>query len=146
MTHLPAPALHPTPQKLSVVSPIRPRPLHQTAPPPRVAFRPPPRMATPLDLSPPTPSSTAHEGVLMGIDSPRVPPPQQSPNVPTTQTTALIFPKAAPWRCSPLIAALNIQRQYIRKEETAYPPDVESDEEATPANNARSKTATRQST
>ena len=70
MTHLPAPTLNPALEKFSVASPISPRPLSDTAPHPRVYFRPSPSVATPLDLSPTTPS----------------------PNVPTAQTAALLVP------------------------------------------------------
>ena len=55
MTHLPTPALNTAPEKLSVATPIRPPPLHDTATPSRVAFWTPPRVDTHLDLSPPTP-------------------------------------------------------------------------------------------
>ena len=118
MTHLPAPALNPAPEKLSVELPIITRPLRDTAPPPRVA--------TLIYLSPPTPSSTTYKDVLMGIDIPRVNPSQRPPNVPTDQTAAPLVPKAAPPRRSPCIAALNIQLQDIRKPETAEPNGVEA--------------------
>ena len=71
------------PGKLSVSLPIIPRPFRDTSPPPRVAFIPPPRVAKPLDMCPPTPSRTSQRGVLTGIDIPIVLPPQRSPNGPT---------------------------------------------------------------
>ena len=83
MTHLTAPALNPALEKLSVASPIIPLPLRNISPPPRAAFRPPPMVLTPLDLSQPTPLSTANKSVLTGIENPRVPPPKRFPNVPT---------------------------------------------------------------
>ena len=114
MTHFPVPALNPAQEKLSVASPIRPWPLCNVDPHPRVTFIPLPRVAKPLKMSSPTPSITGQKGVLTGIDNPRSPPPQRSPNVSTDQDVAPLVPKAAPSRHSPRVAALNIQRQDIR--------------------------------
>ena len=124
MNHLPAPKLNPALASLSVASSISPPPLRDTDPPPRVAFIPPPRETTPLDMSPPTPSSTTNKGLLAGIDIPRVTLTQRFSNVPMAQTTEPLVPKAAPPRHSPCISALNIRNQYIREAETAAPPDL----------------------
>ena len=146
MTHLPAPALNTAPEKLSVALTICLRLLRDTDPLPRVAFRPPPRMATPLDMYQPIPLRTINKGVLTGIDSLRVLLQQRSPNFPTAQTMAPLVPKATPPRRYTCIAALEIHPQDIRKAETAAPPNVEANEESTPSNNIRSKTAIHQST
>ena len=123
-THLLAPKPTPAPEKLLVVSPVGPQPLHDTAPPPRVALsRPPPRVAKPLHPSPQSPSDTTPIKLLTRPNGPGVSQPRRPRTVPTARAAALTVTKAAPPRRSPRVADLNIKHQDFGEVEATSPVD-----------------------